>query len=433
MATTSTLRERYEKLSQDSFKAGMTQALYERGAAEIMSQLQFEGFRGDHKRFVVEKSKPGSSAARDPFDTNTPPGGVGDVYNIRIPAGQMSRNVDVPEAAANVMNDTNDQTQTNVQLASESFHDEFMLELFHGTGMYKEETGVTLSGLDWWLDEFAGRYEAGSFVQGSYHNTKFEEQKFFATVDGVDGPAHQDSNKKSLSLNMFDDARSRYRGRDFDMILSPRKTWVAFKNHLNASGGNTTNMLVGDRQVPGWDGLPWVVSDSVGSEKYVEEGGAISSSGNELTISNSNSLGFIGFSDLDVGRTVTVVGAGAGGADLVTKITQVDDRFTAQVADSAGTTVSNAAVTLDRTECAYLVRFNGANGIRAIHGMAGEASEQTYDVDMGDYYGSIAGYDLLDLGILQQGGNIRRYRMIWDGNFCVQDPYTVCRVSHYTL
>src|SRR5690606_11712137 len=122
-------------------------------------------------------------------------------------------------------------------------------------------------------------------------------------------------------------------------IVSDRETWVAFLDLLNAAGGNTATMFSKDEfgmEMFKFRGKPWVVFDPVGEAKTTTDSGDITSADNTLTISaDGDGNEFIGFTQFDVGRTITVSGAGPGGATLTTTIASVTSNRVVELTDAA--------------------------------------------------------------------------------------------------
>lgn len=448
MATTAqTLREHYQKRSQDSYKVGYTQALWERGALETLNDMIFKGFKGDGHRFKVEKSRPTKSAARHPMSTAKPVGGRGDLHDIRIYPGQMSRDIDTPTQAQNIMDDHDDQGAIDGQLSAGSFFSEFLQMFFHGDGSFQDKgaasdltsEGENLCGIDWWMDQYSGAFVDGTLDvsgtnYGQYYSSKFAGQKVFDTNDGV--PDHLGANQNVFSQTTVDDALTLIKGQPATVIVSPRKTWVQFKKVLNALGGNTTQHMINNKTVPGYDGTPWLISDTVFGEKYSSEGGEIKVGDLDIVeVAGEGEDNFVGFSDGDVGREITVAGADFGSGSETTTIKTIIDRRRVRTADSAAAAVATGAeVTVAGSDNGfYVLRLNDMrNTLCAIYGLQSEATEASYGkARAGEYYGSIAGFDVLDLGILQEGGNIRRRRAIWDGNFVLENPFSVTRVTNF--
>jgi hypothetical protein len=432
------LQVRYSKFALPSLKAGFVDALWERGAARLTGSIQFTPFKGDGYKYNVEKEKPGLSAARNPYSYDAPPGGVGDFHNVIVKAGQLVRDFDTPVYAQSILTSDNDQLAINAKMAARKMSDEVLFQMMHGDGSWQDETGVNLCGFDWYLDNYAGHKMTGGYA-AKYYSPEFAETKFFATTSG--NPDHVAANQQTFSQTMVDDLISRVKAEDGSgvFLISRRRPWIEFKRLLNASGGNTAQMLINDRMVNAWDSHPWIVSDTVGKEKSSAAGGSLlTGSLSTLTVASTGADVFIGFSDLDVGRVVTVTGANfsaAGGhsasglAANQTRIATVISRTQVGVQFAAGAQVTGAAVTvLAKDNVIYAVT---PQLVQAIYAGDNSASESTYNNDAGEYYGTIAGFDILDLGMLQAGGAINRHRALWQGNFVVEQPFSLARISDF--
>lgn len=466
-----TLREGYQKFSQPSFKKGYVAAFYQRGMTEIFGREQWDAMnKGDSHRFLVQAGLPGKRAARHPMDTNTkPPSGRGRVHDIRVYATQFLRDFETPIAAQKTMDDTNDPVATDAEFAAHRFFEEFIENLAHGDGSFQLKTsgaapsilGNNMCGWDFWLDQYAGKIKEGAFTSSSadgvlWYNPGFRGQKMWATENEM--PTLDRTKRMVFGHSIVDAGLSLIKGsQDRITIISDRLSWLRFLNTLRAAGGNTQTMLVDEQmggEVVSWDGRVWLISDAVGAPKVHEGGTGV---GAKILVGDLDTLiidgegedDFIGFSDLDIGRVVRVEGAdfsGAAGhstavndkgqalADNETRIKQIVDNRTVILEHAAGGAVAvGAAFDSDPVPVTYIHRFGGTHPTHIAYAADKAANERSYSVDAGEYYGSIMGFDVRYIGEKQQGGAVDMYRMEWDGNQVVEDPYSIVRIAGYKL
>lgn len=440
-------------------------AFIERGMAETISNIDFKPVQFDFYKFNVQTSRAATASVRDPFSNSAGPQEVGGVTTANVYLGQMLRDFIVPIHSVKTMGDTNDQTAQQAQLSADKFFDEFVTQHFHGDGSFQLRTsgadgaivGNNLNGWDFWLDVYCGKYKdnAGAPVFTSstndnvlYYASRFAEMKQFGNLD--EAPTHVKSGWPVIGYKHLDNAISLIKGRlDGLVIVTRRRVWNRILESLRASGGNTQTMIMGESKVhvPLYDGIPVLISDNVGAGKT----GTAATTATDKTVVISGS---VGMSDLDIGRVIKVVGGDfGGGADSVahgtavdddgnsleadeTIITSIVDNRTVEVAHAAGATVAAGAFTSDPVNVLYVTRYgNQSAPLAALYGAMNAAAPNSagYSVDLGEYYGTIAGFDLRSLGEIQAGGAYMQYRATWDGNFVNEDPFNLTRYSNFKL
>lgn len=465
------LRSEVEVFSQASLKAGYVKTFLERGMAETLENIQFEPFQGKTYEFNIQTSRATGSATRSPFSNAAGPNNVGGVTTINVKMGQLLRDFLVPIAAVKTMNDTNDQESNQAELSADAFFEEYLENYLHGDGSLNLRTtgadativGNSLNGLDYWLDVYCGKYVSGAFSTSSSDNVlayaaRFREMKQFATDDGT--PKSDTSTWETLTYKHLDNLISLIKGRKQGLvILMHRTVWNRVLESLRASGGNTQQMLVGEALVEAWGTVPVLISDTVGFGKVslgngVGTGATIAGGSlDTITIEGTDENGFIGFTDLDIGRVVTVAGANyAGGADAVAHGTAVDDDGQALGANStridtyvdnrtvttvhaAAGAVDDADFTSERVNVIYVMRLGEmADPLKAIFGAgAARANAGSYNVATNEYMGSIVGFDVRGVGEVQAGGAYYQFRATWDGQFVNENPYNVARLTCFVL
>ena len=296
-------------------------------------------------------------------------------------------------------------------MASKKLATDFVDQLVNGvsdtTGTF---TDFNLRGFEHWLDE---------------DTAAFPDQIKFGTNDGlVTGTA------QTLSLTMLDDLLSRFKGSPFEVLYSNRTTQVAYVNLLNLAGGNTAAMFMTDdfgAQFFGYRAMRWYILDQAGQEKVSGAAGGITSSDATLVIDDTLDAFWIGFSSIDPGRAITVTGAGAAAADLVTTILSVTDLRTVELSVNASTTTTTSTVTVAATNVIYACRFDDEDGIAAVY-----HENRGVPANAGEHYGPIAGFDAENLGLLEDSPRYRT-RLDWYGNFIIHNPFAIARLSHFAV
>jgi hypothetical protein len=175
-------------------------------------------------------------------------------------------------------------------------------------------------------------------------------------------------------------------------------------------------------------GKPWYILDAAGAAKVSSGNASITNGAAILTVDMTSATGdphFPGFTSLDVGRAVSIPGAGAAAATLSTTIVSVTNNTTAVVATNASTTVTDASITVAATNVIYAVRHDEEDGVCAVY-----HQNRGIPANPGQYFGPIAGFDAEDLGLLE-ASPMYRTRLDWFGNFVVASPFAVARLSHF--
>lgn len=405
------LKTQADLLTLPSLQKGVIEVLITRGARALLERLPFKSFEGSSHDFNAEVSLPTGNSSRDPYGT-TIPTGVGTRQRISVDSGMLARNADTAKIDVIGKSDINNQRANDLILASKKLADDLTNMFVNGVHI-DAGTDFNLKGLEYWIN---------------FYNGTFTEQEVFGTDTGAVTGTPQ-----NLSLRMVDDLLSRNYGAEFDTIYSDRQTMVTFMNLYNLAGGNTGAMFMDDMfgksaAVFMYRGKPWYVLDHAGAAKVSNGNGAISMSDATLTVDMTSASGdphFPGFTSLDVGRSITVAGAGASGATLSTTIASVTDVDEVELAATASTTVTDAIVTVAATNVIYVVRHDEEDGVCAIH-----HQNRGIPANPGQYFGPVAGFDAEDLGLLE-ASPMYRTRLDWFGNFVVQSPYAVARLSHF--
>lgn len=388
-----------DKLTLPSLQRGVIEVIITRGARELLLQLPFKRFEGDSYAFNREKTLPTDKSARDPYGTSIP-GGVGTRERVAVASGMLARNADTAKIDVIGKSNINNQRANDIIMAAKALARDFVEQFISGMG-----DSYNLKGLEYWLDVY---------------DTEFTEQKVFAD-DAGDGTG----TAQNLSLNLLDDLLTRWKGEGFDVIYSDRETYVEVMDLLNAAGGNVAAMFMTDNYGQpffAYRGTRWYVLDAVGAEKTATAGAWDLTGGASeklVTVSEVADPYFVGFSDLDLGRSVTVDGTDVG---VITAI--IDER---NVTTDGVAGDDTGAVVVAATHAIYACRFDEEDGVTAIY-----HSNRGVPQNAGKYYGPIAGFDAENIGLLESSP-IYRTRIDWFGNYVQQSPYAVARLSHYAL
>lgn len=287
-------------------------------------------------------------------------------------------------------------------------------QLFNGFG-----NGLNFHGIEYYLDYMVNTLGLTGLVR-------------YGTDDGTSGGLPQ-----NLSLPMITEALMQVRCGTYSAIVSDLQSFINFRALIEAAGGNTAPMLMAENfgvsifSHGQYNGVPWIVYDRIAAAKSTAEG-QITTATTTLTIDVTGAtgdVGWIGFNSLDVGRDITVAGAGAGGAVLSTTIASVTNANVVELDDAAGTTVAaDAAVALPATNAIYMVNFDEDDGV---HYRYPEVNG-SFPATVGKCLPSVGGMTEINIGLLQSC-EIDRVRLRAYGNFANEGADSIVRLSHYAL
>jgi hypothetical protein len=392
-----TLKAQANLLTNPSLQSGIIEVLIDRGARELMAVLPFKSFSGSTYDFNLEEEIGTGNSAQDPYGVNNIPNAGGKNRRVAVPSIMMIRNADVPEIDVVGKSDVNDIRADKIEKQAKKLAKDFLFQ-FINARVDETETyaSYNMRGLEHWLDKYLA--------------LGFTEQAKYNTNTGLVGGTRQ-----NLSLNSLDDLISRYKDEQFDVLYTDRETFVYIKGLLNAAGGNTAAMLMNEKfgmSMLHYDGVPIAVVDAVGASKTWA---SATIAGTTITVTDP---AFLGFSSLDVGRSITQIG---GTSTIATVVN------THQVTVAVATGMGAGAGSVAKTSALYAVRFGELDAVSAVfHEGRGVPARA------GDYYGPIAGFDAVDMDMLEDSPRLRT-RITWYGNTVVQSPYAIARLSHYLL
>lgn len=397
------LKTEAAKLTNDSVQSGIVETLIEKGASEVLAQLGFKPFEGDGYAFVHEKSLPTSNSIADPYGT-TIVNDTGENTRKLVEARLLIRNADTAKIDIIGKSDINDQRANDIMKAAKKMAKDFMFQMFHGLS-----TRNNFNGIEYWLSYYASE--------------GFTEQVIYGTNTGL-----VTGTKQNLSLAMVDDLLSRNFGTPFQVIYSDRATRNEFKSLLNALGGNMAPTLMSDTfgmPVMTYDGVPWIVLDPVGAVKS----GVCNVTATDATLTIDATLDpyWIGFTNLDVGRSISVTGAGTAAAVHTTTIASVTNESEIEMTAVAVTTASDTPFTVAATNVIYTATFDDNDALACIF-----HANRGVPANAGEYYGPIAGFDAEELNTLEDSPRLRT-RLDFFGNIVSHNPYAQGRLSHFSL
>lgn len=289
-------------------------------------------------------------------------------------------------------------------------------QLFNGKG-----NGLNYHGIEFYLDYMVDTL--GLVGLKRYHTDD-------GTATGV---------AQALSLPAITEAMMQVRCGTYSAIISDLSSFINFRALIEVAGGNTAPMLMAENfgvsvfSHGQYNGVPWIVYDRVGASKTTSASVGITSGDQTVTVDVSASTGdpgWEGFGDLDVGREITIPGAGVAAGDLVTTIQSVTDANTVEVDDAASTTVaaSSGSLTVTATNVIYMVNFDEDDGFHYRY----PEQNGSFPATVGKCLPSVGGMTEINIGLLQNC-EIDRVRLRTYGNFANEGADSIVRLSHYSL
>ncbi|MCS3661800.1 hypothetical protein [Salinibacter ruber] len=391
-----TLEEQADLLTNPSLQRSMIRTIKDRGARELMAQLPFKSFVGKSYDFTIEDEIGTGNSAQDPYGDTIPSGG-GKNQRVSVGVTMMIRNAVTPKIDVVGKSDFFQQREDDFEKEAKKLGRDFFQQFLNGL---QDDTGThesyNLKGLEYWFK----KHDVNS-------------QTFYATDD-----ATLTGNAENLSYTHIDELLSRQKGEPFQVMYMNRETSIAFRGLLNNMPGNVAGMMMEDtfgRQMLHYDGTPIVVNDSVAMDKPFAEATV---SGTTVTVTDP---GFLGFSELVVGESITVGGSS-------TTVASVTDTHTVEVSD--GTALSDGSGqsgVVEQQNVIYAGRMDPTDGIAAVY-----HENRGVPADAGEHYGAIAGFDAQDQGLLESAPRYQS-RLDFYGQTVVHDPEAQARVLGFSI
>lgn len=422
-----TLQAEADKLANPTLTKGVVEVFFDRGTRDHYALLPFKAYEGSSFDWNIEKTLPTGYSARDPYGSTAIPGGVGTRNRLSIKSAALLRNVDTAVIDNIGKSDINNQHMEDIIMGAKKFAEDHRRDFFRGNGTWNEGTGYNLSGLDYYLDKYAGRYQSGALVSGAWGS--FVDQKYFPTTGGSAGTPY--GTKANLDLGMLDDLLTREKGLGFDVVFSDRKSFLSFKKQLNAVGGQVAPALMDERfgrPVYEYNGVLWVVNDAVGAPKIssldVAASVTITVTTGALSVNTATDKYWPGFQDTDIGRTFTLYSDAA--LTTVAATGTISDITGSATATTTYTTATKTGyIVLDQANLIYGIRYNEMDGVTAVY-----HNSRGVPPNAGEYQGPIAGFAAVEIGDLEDAP-LTRTRLEWYGNYVALSPYSVARMSHF--
>ena len=449
------LTEEAKTLTTDNLLAGVVETFLQLRFATLAGQLPFQSTEFADNNWVVETAQPSGSSAQNPYSKQVASGTGGRHKVDEVTTGHLARDADTPVRDINAASNPNAARATYRASAAKKLAYDFEDEMVNGMGLAPH-----LHGIEYYLTRYGGFAQPDtSFTQINGSWPRFEHRKVFWSDSDASAtdyrfpldPTNSNHDKKPLSLRALDELITRDDGMEFDALATTRKTFNWIKDiYRLESGGNDLNIYKDDnfgQRLIDYEGIPIIQLDhslegqlgtGVGAEKYMTPaqnfGVTVSSgAGNvELTVNDPGENAdarFKGFSDLDVGRTLTLDPDGSGSGPEEVTITAVKDRHTADVnnLDGSVSAFTNEDAVVHRTNCIYALKMDQDTGLSAMYNPFNNGSASA---PANSGLQSLTGFRAMDKGELEEG-RIKRDSFDWMGTFNSRSIWGIARLSHY--
>jgi len=398
MATIHTLAEA-NKLTLPFLLRGVFETIRKRGLPDFFALLPFKSFEGSTYDFNYELTNAAGNSVINPYSTSDLPEGVGTRTRFNLTTKALGRNVDTALIDMHGKSNINNIRALDMQDAAKTFTFHFADQAIRGMGYDNN-----CNGLDYWVDY--------------WNSVGYTEQDF-------------DANGATFSSQLLYDMLLRTKMESFDVIYADRETTVEFMALLAELPGNIPTHIMDPRfgkPVLAFNGIPWITLDVIAEDK-VATNAVVAGTGTTVTPA-SNDNGFEGFSQADIGKTVSdgsntdtiaSVNFSTGVATLTTGGSLSDATVDVTV---QGPNTSGAA----NKRLIYAVRYDTGDGFTSVY----HNNPMGAQPSNGDYLGSLGGFSARDLGELQ-GPPIVRSRLDWYGNFASHVPFAITRMRNFVF
>jgi hypothetical protein len=446
-----------QTITTDNLLAGISDTFLQLRFATLAAEMPFISTEFASNNWVVETAQPSGRSTQNPYSDTVASGSGGRHKVTEVSTGMLSRNADTPIKDINSASNPNSAKVTYRTSAAKKLAYDFEDEMVNGTGLEPH-----LHGMEYFLTRYGGFARPNaSYNQIDNSWPRFEKQKIFWCDSAASSntnyqypldPTNNSHSKHPLSLKMIDKLLKRNGGMSADLIATTERTfdWIKELYRLE-SGGNTLNVFKDEnlnQRVIDYEGTPIIRLDhslegvdntGVGSTKFADPGsnyGAEVSSGSNVDVTihdpgaNADAR-WIGFTDLDVGRTVTFDPDGSGNGPEEATIVDVKDRHTATIdslsnSHGAGGLGNGEDMLVQRTEVMYGLRLS-SDHFQAMYNPISNANANAPS-DSGAQ--SIVGFRALEKGEVDAGRK-ERDAFDWMGTFASRSVYGVSRASHY--
>lgn len=433
---TTLLKTEADRLTNPSLQRGVIETIIDKGARNLVPILPFDSFEGSSYDYNLEGSQPLDDSAESPYGSDIADG-VGEPERVKLDVAMLARDVKTPIVNQQGKSNFNQQRARDVMSGAKRLARDLVTHHINGTGV-----GVSLNGLEKFLEDFAGRVQANgttNFDPGQIVRQK--EQKIFHTDDDTPGGA-----ASTLDSEVIRTFLTRNGDEPFDMIWTDEQSYVQVQLVVENMPGNTAEHILDEnfgRQVLSINGTNVMKLDAVGREKKgLNAVVNVTADTIEIDSTSSGHKKFIGFSDLDIGRSFKLydgdpndpqANATLQSEGTVDSLDSTIPHWKVNVTWTSGEPASDKAtgdgwvLVLEKTNAMYAARYDAMDGVTAFYHQTRGTPANPGD----QYQGPIAGFNVHDIGRSRTGMRAIETQLDWFGNFAVQSPFALARLSHY--
>jgi hypothetical protein len=421
------------KLSDSVLEAGIVQTLHQFGFNSLVQKIPFVRGEGKTITWNVERSMHSGSSIQNP-NSSAVNAGQSQYDEVTVSLKMLARDADVSLMDMAVHSNTNDQQRVKLFNSSKRLAFDFGDTMLNGCGI-----GDTPHGLAYFQARFGGFAQPnGSVVKLSPDDLNRRDRKvFFHDGDpSYESPPQVGTDSAlPLTLGIMDDVVTRDDGENFDAIVVPRITRNWLKHLIRTESTAATPEMIMDEDfgVPmlNYEGIPIIRNDDVGNEKS-GLGGVYGAtiSGTTLTVqqpgvSSDDTDAWMGFTDLDVGRTIYLGSLDESGEAAT--IVEVAGFREVELESTTSGSFTDADFYMPPVEAMQLIKFGEEDGFQACY-----APNLASNVVNPEYPNAtpIAGFIVDRYGMIQQGRGSKD-QLTWIGTFKQKSSWASVRVSHY--
>jgi hypothetical protein len=437
---TTLLKAEADQLTNPSLQRGVVETIIDKGASDLTAMLPFDSFAGQSYDYNLEDTLPSNDSSEDPYGSDIADG-VGKPERIVLDVGMLARDVKTPIINKQGKSDINDQRARDIMSGAKKMAKDFVRHHVRAMGV-----GTTLNGFEKFLLDFSGDVFAdGTRTYNGITAPRVDEQKVFHTSDGTPGVANTGSaTKNTLDTKVMRQFLTRSGDEPFDVVWCDEDTYVEVQEILSDMPGNMAQHIMDQnfgRPVLQFNGTRIMKLDAAGDVK-VGKNIVFDSTTDPSTLKVENASDghqkFHGFSDLDIGRNITIYNSNTGGSSWDTGV--IDDLDSSSPRRKVEVTMDNKTATtlsksdsyrveVEKTNVMYGLRYDDLDGATAFYhqnmGVPADPGEQ--------YQGPIAGFNVTDMDRERSGMRALLSQVDWFGDFAIKDPRAVARLSHYKL
>jgi len=450
------LSQEAQTITTDNLLAGVVDTFLQERFATLAGQLPFMSTEFASNNWVIETDLADGDSAQNSYSTNVASGTGGRHKVEEVNTRHLARDADTPMKDVNSASNPNNARATYRASAATTLAYDFENEMVNGMGLEPH-----LHGYEYFLHRYGGFGQPGgnfSYINSSWPH--FDQRKIFWCDNGQGSEDYRfpydptDSNQgpKPLTLSALDKLLVRDGGMGINALVTTRRTFNNIKQLIRLeSGGSTPDVYqseVFNQRAFSYEGIPVIRLDhslegqyttGVGAKKVADPernfGVSVSSGSGtkELTVNDpgaSADARFLGFTDLDVGRTIELDPDGSGSGPETATIVSVKDRHTADINNLDGSISSHSsedAVIRKTDHAIYAISFGMDRGFSAMYNPV-EDGNANAPADSGVQ--ALTGFRAKDKGELENG-RIMRDSFDWFGTFCSKSIWAISRLSHF--